>query len=444
MAIGLSTTNAVAQDKMLYTLSNNIESGRNAVHAYHRLADGRLEPHSVGSFPTRGTGIDNNTNGKLGPNDNDTPLVITPDQRFLYAVNGNSNTIAAFEVARDGSLSHVPGSPFSSHGIGPVSLTVSGNTLIVANRNEDPQQLAALRGEAYANYATFRINGQGGLGFVSRVQLHDGQKNTQVLASSLRPGLVFGNDFQVDVDFDEEGDVSQLFADGPAVRGGLRSFWIDRTGTLIQADQLEIPETIDPAPDVPTIPLGIWDHPSRPLLYAGLVTRNQLGVFRYDDRGELTFVTAVSNSGQDICWLKTSRDGTRLYAINNLPREDEQDVASTVTVFDISGSKAEAPVEIGRVELPHPYGTFVNNRVAPQPNSTAFQFDLDEEAGLLYVIMQRIDQTSANTSDDGNMIHTVRVEASGALTVVASRHLKRDGIPPRARPQGVLLVNLSR
>ena len=51
-----------------------------------------------------------------------------------------------------------------------------------------------------------------------------------------------------------------------------------------------------------------------------------------------------------------------LYAVNNLPRDSEGDVSSTVTVFDISGRNAEQPIEIDRIELPMPLGTFVNNR----------------------------------------------------------------------------------
>lgn len=443
LAVGVATA-ANAQERLLYTLSNNIEDGQNAVIAYHRLADGSLSPHNAGPFLTRGTGIDNDTNGKLGPNDNDTPLTVSADGRYLFAVNGNSNTIASFRVADDGSLRHVLGSPFPSGGIGPVSLAVSGDVLLVANRNEDPQRLAELRGGALANYATHRIGSDGTLRYISRVDLTDGQKNTQVLVSSRNDGIIFGNDFQVDVDFDGDGMVSKLFTREPAVRGGLRTFWLDEQGSLHQADQQALPETVDPAPEVPTIPLGIWDHPTRNLLYVGLVTRNQLGVYRYDDRGMLSFVTAVPNSGQDICWLKTSSDGTRLYAVNNLPREDAMDEASTVTVFDISGSKAESPVELGRVELPYPSGTFVNNRVASQPNSAAFQFDLDEEAGFLYVLMQRINQTAANTSHEGNMIHTVKLDSSGDLEVVASRRMKADGVPPRSRPQGVLVTDIRR
>jgi DNA-binding beta-propeller fold protein YncE len=434
---------AQAQQRMLYTLSNEIESGRNSVIAYTRLADGKLKAHPAGPFLTKGTGIDNPTNGKLGPNDNDAPLIVSPDGRRLFAVNGNTNTVAVFDVAADGSLRHVAGSPFASEGIGPVSLSLSGDILLVANRNEDPKQLKELAGAAKSNYASFRVGKDGGLTLISKVDIADGQKTTQVLVSQRDRRIVFGNDFQVDVDFDGPGSVSRLFGNEPQVRGQLQSFRLDAAGRLSPVSKLAIPETaVGKAPEVPSIPLGIWDHPTRNLLYAGLVTRNQLGVFRYDDTGRLSFLAAVPNSGQDICWLRTNAAGTRLYAVNNLPREDAKDSGGTVTVFDISGARAEKPVEIGRVELPLPLGTFVNNRTAAQPNSAPFQFALDSEEKYLYVISQRINQLPANTNVQGNIIHTVELSASGKMKVVASQHLGPDGVTPRARPHGIALVDL--
>ena len=96
---------------------------------------------------------------------------------------------------------------------------------------------------------------------------------------------------------------------------------------------------------------------------------------RYSDKGKLTFVTTVSNSGQDICWVLVNKAGTRVYTVNNLPR-DANDRACTVSVYDISGSKAEKPVEIGRLQLPLPGDWFVNNRMFRQPDSTSFQMDI--------------------------------------------------------------------
>ncbi|NNG17189.1 MAG: hypothetical protein HKM89_11980 [Gemmatimonadales bacterium] len=444
------TWDAPAPGQYLYILSNNVEQGQNSVIAYQRMDDGQLVPHPKGPFMTRGAGINNSTNGKLGPNDIDTPLIVSPDKTRLFAVNGYSNTIAVFDIQADGSLEHVSGSPFESMGVGPVSLAMSGDVLIVANRNEDPHQLAELSGAAYSNYATFRVGSEGRLTFLSKVELTDGQKNTQVLVSSRDASIIFGNEFVVDVDFDGEGDVSRLFGSEAKVAGGLQSFMLGSDGMLQQADRMALPETVDPAPEVPTIPLGIWDHPTRKLLYAGLVTRNQLGTFRYDRYGKLSFVSAVANSGQDICWLRVNKAGTRLYAVNNLPREDEQDAAGTITVFDISGDKAEQPVEISRIELPLPLGTFVNNRAMAQPNSTPFQLTLDEDERFLYVINQRIDQSIQRKTSHasqlggelGNVLHVLRIKTDGTLEVAGSRHLGQDGVHETARPQGVVTLDM--
>ena len=161
----------------------------------------------------------------------------------------------------------------------------------------------------------------------------------------------------------------------------------------------------------------------------------------YSDQGQLTFITAVPNSGQDICWLRVNKAGTRLFAVNNLPREEAKDQASTVTVFDVSGDKAEKPVELSRVELPMPLGTFVNNRNAMQPNSTAFQLDIDPSETYLGVLSQRINQTGSNPNRQGNILHMLKIASSGALTVVNSRHLGADGVHDDSRPQGIVTVD---
>lgn len=443
IALGLCfTANANAQGEYLYIQSNAVEEGQNAIIAYERLEDGAIAPLANRSFLTRGTGLNNDTNGKLGPNDNDTPVIADPDGKRLFAVNGHSNTIAVFDIQADGSLSHVEGSPFSSKGIHPASLSLSGDTLLVANRNEDPHQLNALRGSAVSSYASFQVMENGRLEHRSSIEMSDGQKTTQVLASPTNSRIAFGNDFQVDVDFDGEGSVSRLFGTEPQVRGRLQSFALGSNGKLSRLDSEVLPETVDPAPDVPTVPLGIWAHPSENLLYAGFVTRNELGIYRYGDDGDLSFIRSVPNSGQDICWIRINSDGTRLFAVNNLPRAEHNDSAGTITVFDVSGDNAERPVELDRIELPMPFGTFVNNRNAEQPNSTPFQLDLSEDGSHVYVINQRINQTASNSHHEGNVLHVLRVAEDGTLSMVQSRRLEPDGVRPSARPQGVVAVTI--
>ena len=443
---GLSTSPAGEHGRFLYIQSNNTSEGQNSIIAYERLPDGKLKPLPGSPFLTGGTGMNNNTHGKLGPQDNDTPIVSSADGKRLFAVNIHSNTVAVFDIMSDGSLRHVKGSPFPSMGVGPVSLSISGDVLVVANRNGDYHQLEALRGGASGNYASFRINDDGSLTFLSKVDVAGGHKPIQVLVSSRNPKIVFGDDFEVDADFDGDGSRSWLAGNKPMVQGQLHVFLLDDKGHLVETDTVKLPETIEGykylgMSGVPSLPLGIWDHPKENLLYVGFVTRNELGVYRYNSEGKLRFVTTVPNSGQDICWVLTNKAGTRLYTVNNLPRADMKDESSTVSVYDISEERAQKPVEIGRLRLPLPGSWFVNNRMIRQPGSTAFQMDLDPTESFLYIVSQRINQTAENTNQEGNILHILKVDQTGMLQVADSRHLGQDGVHYNSRPQGVITLD---
>lgn len=442
----LCATAAADHGRYLYIQSNDIREGRNAILGYERLEDGSLKPLSGNPFYTAGTGMNNDTHGKLGPHDNDTPVIASADGKHLYAVNVHSNTVAAFDISHDGSLTHVKGSPFSSHGVAPNSLSIAGKTLLLSNRNGDYHQRQALRGAAKASYVSFRIRDDGGLRFVSKIEVDGNQKPTQIHASQTNLRIAFGNDFQVDADFDGDEERSFLAGREPSVQGQLHVFRVGDDSGLEELAKQELPETnadykYKGVPGVPSMPLGIWTHPTESLLYVGFVTRNELGAFRYDDDGNLEFLGSVPNSGQDICWALPNSDGTRLYTVNNLPRPDLGQKAATVTTYDISGDKAVKPVEIGVLELPHHGGTFVNNRNFEQPDSTAFQCALSPDGKFLYVICQRINQTGENKGTEGNILHCLKLDENGIPTVAHSRHLGQDGVHYRSRPQGVAIVN---
>ncbi len=430
----------------LYIQTNDIREGQNAVLGYVRKDDGRLDPLPGNPFYTGGTGINNDTHGKLGPHDNDTPLIISQNGTRLFTVNTHSNTVAVFDIQPDGALRHVKGSPFGSHGVAPNSLAVSGTTLLVSNRNEDYHQLEALRGAAKASYVSFAIEPNGALRCVSKIEVENSQKPTQVYVPPSNPDVAFGNDFQVDVDFDGEGTRSFLAGTKPSVQGQLHVFHIGRDGRLTERSLVQLPETnaeckYKGMDGVPSMPLGIWAHSTEPLLYVGFVTRNELGVYRFSREGEMTFLGSVDNSGQDICWLLTNNKGTRLYTVNNLPRSDKNDTAATVSTYDISGQRAVKPVEISRLQLPHPGEWFINNRMFSQPGSTAFQCALNPEERFLYVICQRINQTDENQSEEGNILHSLQLDGEGVPSVAHSRHLIHDGVYYRSRPQGVATVD---
>ncbi len=433
-------------NQFLYIQTNDIREGQNAVLGYNRKDDGTLEPLPGNPFYTGGTGINNDTHGKLGPHDNDTPLIISPDGKRLFTVNTHSNTVAVFDIQPDGSLRHVKGSPFSSQGVAPNSLALTSTTLLVSNRNEDYHQIEALRGAAKASYVSFAVEQNGALRFVSKIEVENSQKPTQVYVSRAYPDLAFGNDFQVDVDFDGEGTRSFLAGLKPSVQGQLHVFHVGPDSRLIERDRVQLPETnagykYKGMEGVPSMPLGIWAHPTEPLLYVGFVTRNELGVYRFNRDGETAFLGSVENSGQDICWLLTNKKGTRLYTVNNLPRSDKDDKAATVSTYDIAGERATKPVEISRLQLPHPGEWFINNRMFSQPGSTAFQCALNPEETFLYVICQRINQTDENKSEEGNILHSLRLNGEGIPSVAHLRHLGQDGVHYRSRPQGIATVN---
>lgn len=443
----LSSNPVIAQEgRYLFIQTNDIREGRNAVLGYSRHDDGSMSPHPGNPFYTGGTGINNDTHGKLGPNDNDTPLVISADGRRLFTVNGHSNTVAVFDIARDGSLKHVPGSPFPSHGIAPNSLSVSGDTLLVSNRNGDYHQAEDLKGRSNASYCSFRIETTGALRFVSKVEVKDGQKPTQVHVSQANPAIAFGNDFQVDADFDGEGKRSFLAGDEASVKGQMHVFKLGPDSVLSELALVQLPETdagykYKGMSGVPSIPLGLWTHPKLPLLYVGFVTRNNLGVFRYTADGGTQFRGSVPNSGQDICWVLPNKAGTRLYTVNNLPRPDLKQGAATVSTYDISGDHAEKPIEIGVIEVPQPGGQFINDRNFEQPDSTAFQCTLSPDERFLYVISQRVNQTEENKSEEGNILHSFRLNNDGLPQLAHSRPLGPDGVYFRSRPQGVGAVD---
>src|SRR5690242_9822394 len=73
-------------------------------------------------------------------------LQISPEGRFLFAVDAGSNQIPVLRIKPDGSLSLVPGGVASSGGVLPVSLAVHGSLVYAANA-----------GAGGNNYTGFRL-----------------------------------------------------------------------------------------------------------------------------------------------------------------------------------------------------------------------------------------------------------------------------------------------
>ena len=101
-------------------------AGANTVAAYDRAPDGSLTPTPGSPFAVGGAGLGKGL-GSQGA------IQLADNGRYLLAVDAGSNQISVLQTNPDGSLTQVPGSPFSSGGVKPVSIAVHHDLVYVAN-----------------------------------------------------------------------------------------------------------------------------------------------------------------------------------------------------------------------------------------------------------------------------------------------------------------------
>jgi hypothetical protein len=355
--------------EFIYVESNIQSPNGNTIMAFQHNADNTFTVVPGSPFSAGGTGVQDTSLG-VGPYESDQNIVIDSSRRLLFAVNSGSDTIAVFKISANGSLTAIEGSPFPSGGTNPVSLAIRGNILFVVNKNGDTPRVS----NTFPNYATFRIHHNGAISPepISKVDVALGSSPTQAL---LVPGtdLMFGAD---------------LFG------GLLQSFQVDEDGRLHQNAALSLP-TSDFANAAPPLPDGLWTHPRLPLLYAGYVAANRVGVFRYNEDGRLHFIRTVANNGVAICWIRVNRSGTRMYTSNTVSASGD---TSTMSVYDLSDP--ENPVEIQTPEL------------IGQGNVR--QFEMSTDGKFIYAITGRF--STKIPFGQGNALHIFAIGANGLLT----------------------------
>lgn len=111
----------------VYVLTN--QPAGNSVMVYHRDASGALT--FVDSVASGGNGAGTGAD----PLGSENPVVLSGDNRLLFAVNAGSNSISVFTVSGD-NLTMVD--TVSSNGVMPVSLTVSHDLVYVLNSGGTP------------------------------------------------------------------------------------------------------------------------------------------------------------------------------------------------------------------------------------------------------------------------------------------------------------------
>ena len=126
-------------------------------------------------------------------------------------------------------------------------------------------------------------------------------------------------------------------------------------------------------------------------------------------------MTHVGNSGNEICWLTTTKDGRSLYSDNM--------VSNSVSRYDLTDPRN--PVETQHMVM------------KDVGSGGAFQLSLDPTERLLYVVQQR---TTLNTADTkGNAVHVLNVAADGSLTEAPFSPLALP-VPSNAHPQGIVVL----
>ncbi len=392
---------------IVYVQTNNFNANQNAVLAYRDAGDGKLEALSTPSFLTGGGGVGNPMQ-ILGPSDSDYELRLSSDGKFLLAVNSGSNTIAVFSIKDNGTLEAVPGSPFASGGQTPVHIDVSGNTVFVVNKSQNP--LAPTN--TAPNYSTFTIDGAGKLTPVA------GGKFETTVGSSPSNGLVsrdgkflFGTDFLG-------------FMLMPAA-GTLRSFSIGGGGTLTPVTGTPYVLPAGAMPDNGA--LGLWQHPSGNPLYVGLPVQGKVGVFNINSTtGALSLQTTVM-AGKAACWLRTNKEGTYLYVLNSA--DNAVQVYNTATPM--------LPTSVQVLELKNSGPTYPGGGGAPFKTSQAFSLAFSTLGTILYVVCQH---TNTDFSiGNYNYLHALKVGTDGKLT--EDTDPVQLPVANTVRPKGLAIVN---
>lgn len=329
---GTSTTSGMASEVqptlegVVYVESNLFGENANSILAFRRDEDGALTPLPGSPFLTSGSGVAIDDVPTVGAFDSDQNIIVNPDRTRLFAVNSGSDTIAVFDILPDGGLVPVPGSPFNSGGINPVSVGLASDRLYVANKNDDPMRREVTDAN-FPNYTGFTVADDGSLTPIpgSTVEL-DSRRHppTQTLISRDNR-FVFGADF-----------FSITYANAMDNEGVIQSFRINDDGSLTQNTPVVPPVAeylggdLIPVPDSP--------FPSRGF------TPVSLGL-----AGDRLYV--VNNNANPMLADR----------LNNLPNYRGFDVAMDGSLTPISGSRVtlELPTQNPTQALISPNNNFL-------------------------------------------------------------------------------------
>jgi uncharacterized protein (TIGR03000 family) len=276
----------------LYTLTN--DTRHNGVIVLKPKADGSLAPAAGSPFATGGKG--------LAGGDIDEQGAIRVHGRFVLAVNPGSNSVAVLRKGDDGQLTPVDGSPFPSGGTAPLSLTVHGNLVYVAN-----QAPPFAHPSGAPNLVGFRLSRSGRLTPIAnaKVTFPAGHGPAQVEFSPDGKTVVVTSGFQ------------------------------DKDTSRIHAYKVQADGTLKEGPGSPVQPQGAsgvvgfsWD-PQGNRVYVSNFRGSAVTVFEVNPRTAAVkqLGGAYGDKEQAACWTALSKDGKTLYVANF--------VSNSISAFDV-------------------------------------------------------------------------------------------------------------
>jgi 6-phosphogluconolactonase len=251
----------------------------NTIGVFDRHADGTLTAHAGSPFAAGGAG----TGAGLA---SQGALQISPDGRFLIAVDAGSNQLSVLRIKPDGSLRLVPGGVVSSGGVLPVSAAIHGDLVYVANA-----------GTGGSNYTGFRLGPNGRLAPIAG--------STVALPDGAQPGDVLFN------------GTGRRLAGARVGTSQIDSFTVSGDGLLTAAPA-------SPFPAQGAGPFGSEFRPTNPnQLFVSNAHNTGTGsgtvsAFRDAANGTLTSIgSSPFPDGQTApCWVEITHNGRFLFTVN--------------------------------------------------------------------------------------------------------------------------------
>src|SRR5262249_54198832 len=284
---------AVAKSGHVYTINNDLR--HNGVVVYRAAAGGTLTEVPGSPFATGGQG--------LGGGDIDEQGAIRVAGDYVLAVNPGSDSIAVLRKGADGRLTPVPGSPFPANGNTPLSLTVHGDLVDVAN-----QAPKFANPTMKPNLTGFRLSRDGKLTPV--------EKSTVEFPAERGPAQV---------EFAPDGKTL-------AVTSGFQG----EDSSTIHAYNVLTDGTLKEGTGSPAKPKGAsgtvgfsW-APKGGRVFVSNFRGSAVTVFDIDRTtgGIMPMGEAVGDDEKAACWTAISADGRALYVANF--------VSNSISVFDVA------------------------------------------------------------------------------------------------------------